>query len=959
NFEISAGKYVRDNFSNNSIIIQNATFINMLNSEFFSILYLQDNLRKMGRTSPQQESNLKNANLLVTNSKLTACSYPEYNFEIIPIGVDDILFAPKDKKQMRALHDIPSGKVGIFVGDFSEVKGWEKVKKIVEKRTDIFWILVSKDNKTCEFKNSKTYNRIDQNLLSELLNCADFFILGSPVETQCLAAIEAALCGLPVIMRNTGIFADFSDEDKRNTGYFGEDFEGGLDFILNNNFTPRQIMYKNDLTIAGMVNKWKKLIAKAKLFGNLQLNEENKKKPFFTVIVPTYNQESYLPQALDSLINQTFKNWEAIIVNDGSKDNTKHVMEGYAAKDKRFKCFNKENGGVASALNVGIEHASGEWICWLSSDDWFEEIKLQAHFEAIKENPEIKFFRSHWTIFFDEKNRRIETGLWLPEPPVQFQVLHFFRANYVHGNSFAAHKSVFENVGVFNESLRQGQDFDMWLRISAKYQTMFTNVRTCVTRIHEGQTTNSFVEGGLLDSYRALIDFINNNTFDKLFPFYDLYKPENLANVISEVINISNDTTTYLQRYGFKSVLIDKMLDWILNNLKGKNLDKAIVLINTQLAEIKKNAIAYEYQSVVKDILKARKFKFHKHGFGKELIALIRFNVNIGNQKVARDFENYLLKVRNSPELKELKKYVTVFANIVPEHYSKIKTESIRYWDVESDFYNLDKVTQKLSITCENCKDDFPILINYTYSNDPYSEKVICPKCKAGYLFTDENFDKEFIRFNHLRVKNEVSLKRKKPKVAFFLRDSQTVGGGGKIISNYMQWLSELGCDIDLYSFNTKPDNINSEFSFYQIGREGRISFKDADLYIIASIFDVPRVLNEVPRDKVILLCQGYEGYHYGSEYSLVLEDKYIHTQMHRIPKHVIVVSEHLNDHFKNKINVIPQIIPNGIDLNTFIFQNEKVQKDPSILFIGNIGHNLKGFEFLSKTIMAIQNSIE
>src|SRR6185295_15042078 len=101
-------------------------------------------------------------------------------------------------------------------------------------------------------------------------------------------------------------------------------------------------------------------------------------------LVPTYNHSRFLPAALDSLRAQTYENWEAIVVDDGSTDETPSILEQYTARDKRIRAFRKPNGGVASALNEALRRASGEWICWLSSDDLFDPEKLQVHVRAIQ-----------------------------------------------------------------------------------------------------------------------------------------------------------------------------------------------------------------------------------------------------------------------------------------------------------------------------------------------------------------------------------------------------------------------------------------------------------------------------------------------------------------------------------------------------------------------------------------------
>lgn len=91
--------------------------------------------------------------------------------------------------------------------------------------------------------------------------------------------------------------------------------------------------------------------------------------PLISVVVPCYNQAQYLDECLQSVLDQTYQNWECIIVNDGSPDNTEEVAQKWVAKDSRFQYLKKENGGLSSARNAGIEVATGEWIQFLDCDD--------------------------------------------------------------------------------------------------------------------------------------------------------------------------------------------------------------------------------------------------------------------------------------------------------------------------------------------------------------------------------------------------------------------------------------------------------------------------------------------------------------------------------------------------------------------------------------------------------------
>lgn len=91
-----------------------------------------------------------------------------------------------------------------------------------------------------------------------------------------------------------------------------------------------------------------------------------------SVIVPVYNVENYLCKCVDSIINQTYNNLEIILVDDGSTDGSASICDEYVLKDSRVKVIHKENGGVSSARNIGIAEASGEYICFVDSDDWLE-----------------------------------------------------------------------------------------------------------------------------------------------------------------------------------------------------------------------------------------------------------------------------------------------------------------------------------------------------------------------------------------------------------------------------------------------------------------------------------------------------------------------------------------------------------------------------------------------------------
>lgn len=297
NFPEKTQEYVNLHFKEAQICIQNASFLDVLLPQLHTVAFLQDDLRQMNRTSPQQEDTLLLSTSHVSNSIFTAASYPEYDFTIINIGVDTELFTPGDKKSARTKHSIPlEKKVGIFVGDLSEVKGWTEIHKLVRNHPEIHWIIVSKETEHLEETNVTNFRQVPQQTLRELHQCADFFIIGSKVETLCLAAMEACCCDVPVIMRPIGVFADFSDKEKNDCGIFGDDFESAINQIDKKKFNPRKVMIERGLTIENTINNWWNLIARLRLINKLSTTANSHQ----------YTKSAHIKRKLKRVLSKNF-----------------------------------------------------------------------------------------------------------------------------------------------------------------------------------------------------------------------------------------------------------------------------------------------------------------------------------------------------------------------------------------------------------------------------------------------------------------------------------------------------------------------------------------------------------------------------------------------------------------------------------------------------------------------------
>ena len=108
-----------------------------------------------------------------------------------------------------------------------------------------------------------------------------------------------------------------------------------------------------------------------------------------SIIVPVYNTEQYLPSCIDSILNQSYTDFELLLIDDGSKDGSGKICDAYAEKDSRVRVFHKENGGVSSARNLGLQEARGEWVCFVDSDDELMPNGLQTMVGSISEEVDL------------------------------------------------------------------------------------------------------------------------------------------------------------------------------------------------------------------------------------------------------------------------------------------------------------------------------------------------------------------------------------------------------------------------------------------------------------------------------------------------------------------------------------------------------------------------------------------
>ncbi|HEV2884107.1 MAG TPA: glycosyltransferase [Pyrinomonadaceae bacterium] len=186
--------------------------------------------------------------------------------------------------------------------------------------------------------------------------------------------------------------------------------------------------------------------------------------PTVSVVIPTYNLASLLPEAVASVRAQRCPNLEIIVVDDGSTDNTEEVLNSLT-RDGDLRWFRQENTSAAAARNRGIAEAKGDWIAFLDADDVWLPDKLATQFAELEKNPGAAFSFSDVQVLF-ENGEQQDLPTRKSRSPLMLQLLS---GNLFATPSVIVRRDCLNAVGAFDASLRTGEDWDLWLRLAARY----------------------------------------------------------------------------------------------------------------------------------------------------------------------------------------------------------------------------------------------------------------------------------------------------------------------------------------------------------------------------------------------------------------------------------------------------------------------------------------------------------
>lgn len=226
-------------------------------------------------------------------------------------------------------------------------------------------------------------------------------------------------------------------------------------------------------------------------------NTRHQNRPRVSVIIPAYNHEAFVAQSIDSVLNQTFQDFEVIITNDGSSDNTASVIESYS--DPRIRFFNfGTNRGACAVINIGLQHTQGEYVSILNSDDLFLPTKLETQVHFLDRHPEYGAIFSDAQLI-DENNQPFNDvshphyNLFNQPNKTRFEWLNYFfyKENCLCHPTILIRSKCYDKIGLFNESYAQLPDFEFWVRLLQYYDIYISPEKLIQFRIlNQAQNTS-------------------------------------------------------------------------------------------------------------------------------------------------------------------------------------------------------------------------------------------------------------------------------------------------------------------------------------------------------------------------------------------------------------------------------------------------------------------------------------
>lgn len=262
-----------------------------------------------------------------------------------------------------------------------------------------------------------------------------------------------------------------------------------------------------------------------------------------SVVIPVFNQEKYIKECVESVLSQTYRAVEVVVVDDGSTDRTAAILRSYEGK---IRYIRQENKGAAAALNKGIKESRGEFIAWLSSDDVYLPTKLEEQLLFFKQNPNAALVYTDFYII-DGRGKIVKEAKSSYFPNKKELIFNLLKRNFINGSSVVIRKRCLEKVGFFDESMKLHADGNMWFRLLKHYR--FGHVPKFLLKYRQHQSNAS-----------KDIKNMKKFRYEHYRKVFSLYKIEDIFNV-----NSGSDIEDFKRSSHLNLGMI--MLDHSLNSL--------------------------------------------------------------------------------------------------------------------------------------------------------------------------------------------------------------------------------------------------------------------------------------------------------------------------------------------------------------------------------------------------------
>lgn len=287
---------------------------------------------------------------------------------------------------------------------------------------------------------------------------------------------------------------------------------------------------------------------------------EIKKKADVSVVIPLYNGERFIKQAIESVLRQSFKDFEIIVVDDGSlnREGEKIVRE-LQKKDRRIRYFRKENKGVSSARNFAIKKAKGKYIALLDQDDLWMPDKLEKQLELFKKSDKIGLVFSD-AIYIRDNGKKFYSLFRKVSPKRGNVFRNLLVRNFISSPTIVVRRNVLDDVGFFDEDFKMIEDYDIALRIAYEWEIDYFDKPLAMYRMHENSYTFRSM-GVVLQEGIILL-----KKFERLYPGFKSRFREEITNFKKKISSMMalfywrKSQGSKARRYFKKYLFIDRRL---------------------------------------------------------------------------------------------------------------------------------------------------------------------------------------------------------------------------------------------------------------------------------------------------------------------------------------------------------------------------------------------------------------